>query len=167
MAGRDLGRGCPHHMKNHLAESGIGMMPVSAPVAHAKINFYVPADWRGVSDSQYRIAKVRARFTVPKARMQDPHRTAIHGFELIPTESLVMPDGLDEALGRSTKGRFPKFDRRKTVGSPLGVPAGDDETHWPLLFKPPICKVKRRIENELGRIGVSGKLNEPEARLSC
>lgn len=154
-------------MKNHLAESGIGMMPVSAPVAHAKINFYVPADRRGVPDSQHRITKVRARFTIPKTRMQDPHGTAIHGLELIPTESLVMPDGLDEALGRSTLRRFPKFDRRKTVGSPLGVPVGDEQTHWPLLFGLPICKVKQRNENELGRIGFSGKLNEPEARLSC
>lgn len=167
MAGRHLGRGCPHHMKNHPGESGIGMMPVSAPVAHAEINFYVPADGRGIPDSQHCIAKVRARFTVPKARMQHPHRTAIDSFELIPTESLVMPDGLDKALGRSAVRRFSKFRRRLTVGSPLGVPAGDEQTHTPLLFGLPICKVKRRNENELGRIGFSGKLNEPEARLSC
>ena len=142
-------------------------MPVSAPVAHAKINFYVPADRRGVPDSEHRITKVRARFTVPKAWMQHQHRTAIDGSELIPTESLVMPDGLDETLGGRAVGRFPEFRRHKTAGSPLGVLVGDEQTHWPLLFGLPICKVKKRNENELGRIGFSGKLNEPEARLSC
>lgn len=117
-------------------------MPVSAPIAHLKINFDIPADRRSVANSHHGTTKIRSRFPIPKTWMEHPDGTTIRGLELISPNSLVVPDGLNETLGWNIARGFPEFRRPQTRGSPLGVAIGNKQAHWPLLFRPLICKVK-------------------------
>src|SRR5687767_14625762 len=95
-----VGRSFPQDMQYYLLVGGVGFVTVATPAAGLQIDFYV-ADQRGrVADLNDGAAKIRARFLVPEPGMNDAQALAVDGFEVVAEEALVMPNLLEQALGR-------------------------------------------------------------------
>jgi hypothetical protein len=87
-------------MEHHIFVSRIDVMTVIAPAAALQIDFDITSHRALILKLQNRIAKVRARFPIPKSRMQNAQTPSVGQPQFIPPESLVPPDGLKQTLWR-------------------------------------------------------------------
>ena len=88
-----------------------------------------------VAELHDRAAEIRAAFDAAETRMKDTDRLTVQGLELFAKQSLVLPDGLQEALGRrvlvvAQDGDDPATD------APLGIETGQDRRHLAIAFAP-------------------------------
>jgi hypothetical protein len=90
----------PNHMQNDVRESRVVVVMVRLPIRPGQIDFDVARADFLPANLHHRAAKVRSGFVIPKTGMQDAHWTAIDGLQLIASQSLMVPDRLQEALGR-------------------------------------------------------------------
>ncbi len=109
----------PHDVKNHILISGVRLMFVTAPRRRVEVDFDIPGDWRIGVKLKHGSAKIRSGLVVPKAGMKDPETPAILNAQPITQHALVLPDGLEETLGRLAG--FPKPRERSPGYSPLRV----------------------------------------------
>lgn len=109
-------------------------MPVRAPAADANVHFHVAGLRRLVSKLQNRAAKIRPAFDADKTRMKHAHRFAVQRAQFIPSQPLMQPDGLEQALRR---GIAIVAEREGGAGaeSPLRVAIGRMRGHLGLLLR--------------------------------
>jgi hypothetical protein len=109
-------------MQDHSFEGRIAIVPMSAPAARSQIHFHIAlGGWR-IANLDKRATEIRPSFQIMEARMKNPNWLTVQGFKLIAQQPLVLPDGLEQALGR----RFRVFaqDRHQSgADAPLGVKA--------------------------------------------
>ena len=75
-------------------------MPVRAPVAGAQIYFHIARARRFIADLDHRARKIRPAFGVGETGMENPNGLSVRGFEPVPAQALMQPDGLKQAFGR-------------------------------------------------------------------
>jgi hypothetical protein len=110
----------PDNVEDYILKSGVAVVAVGAPTAGANVHFHV-ADARAfAADLYHRAAKIRAAFGAAESRMKDAHGLAVQSLELVALQALVLPDGLQQALGRRAAVVAEKGHRSATH-APLGV----------------------------------------------
>ena len=65
-----------------------------------QIDFHIAAHGRFTCELPHRVAKIRPGTVIPEARMQHAQRAAVREFQFVPQQALVMPDVLQQRLGR-------------------------------------------------------------------
>ena len=101
-----------------------------------------------MADLNYRAAEIRSSFQIAEPGMKHANDLSVQRLELRALEALMLPDGLEQSLGRQIR-RIPQTDRRPLAQSPLGVEAGRGKGHLGLLLRWCFRKVKRREEEFL------------------
>ena len=87
-------------MQLDVFESGIFIVAMHMPAGGTQVNFHVADERRFVAQLQHRAAKIRPAFDADKTGMKYADASAVTGFELVAPEALVLPDGLQQPLGR-------------------------------------------------------------------
>jgi hypothetical protein len=87
-------------MQDDVLEGGVAIMAVGMPAAGTEVHFHVAGPWRLVADLHNRAAKIRSALHAAETGMKDTDRFTVQGLELFAEQALVLPDGLQEALGR-------------------------------------------------------------------
>jgi hypothetical protein len=90
----------PNHVQNHVVERRVAVVRMGVPAAGSQIDLDIAGLGRFISELNYRPAKIRASFGVPKTRMQYPDGQAIRPAKLFAQQSLMLPDGLEQVFGR-------------------------------------------------------------------
>ena len=85
-----------------------------------KVNLHVPGARRLAFDLHHSLAEIRPGFVVPETRMQHPHRPPVGGAQLVAPQTLVMPDGLKQPLGRQA-GLFVQSENVAASVAPLRI----------------------------------------------
>ena len=88
-------------------------------------------------------AKIRAALDAHKTRMKHPHGFAVQRAQLLALEPLMLPNGLQQALGRGVVGITERGDRA-VPAAPLGIETGGSQGHLGLLLRRRVLKVKHR-----------------------
>lgn len=96
-------------MQHHVSERRIRIVAVGLPVHRSQIDLNIPLNRRRVANLNYRSAKIRACFVIPKSRMQDTNAFAIESDQAIPQETLMKPSRLKQVFRR----RVGTFEERK------------------------------------------------------
>jgi len=86
-------------VQDYISEPGIHVVPMVMPAAMCQIDLNI-ARPDLTFDSNNGIAKIGARFMVPKTGMKHLDGFAVQCSQCIPFQTLVVPDGLQEALRR-------------------------------------------------------------------
>ncbi len=123
----------PNHMQDDVLEGGIAVMAVGVPAAGTEVHFHIARPRRVVAELHDRSMEIGAALHAAKAGMKDSDRLVVQGLELIAEQSLVLPDGLQQAFGR----RVPVVPQdRDDAGAhaPLGIKAGQDRRHLAFAF---------------------------------
>ena len=87
-------------MEPDIFEIWIPVMPVGFPAGQLQINFHITRHRRLGVELNDRVAKIWAGAVIPEAGMQHTHGAAVGEFQLLAQEALVMPDVLQQRLGR-------------------------------------------------------------------
>jgi hypothetical protein len=87
-------------MQDDVLKSGIAVVPVRPPAGDANVHFHIAGARRGITDLDERIAKVRTAFDIGKTGMKQTNTLTVQRFQLITTQALVLPDGLEQTFGR-------------------------------------------------------------------
>ncbi len=90
----------PDDVQNDVLEMFVPVMAMRPPAAGTQVNFHVTRTRRFVTDLQNGAGEIRPAFDADKSGMKDADGSSIGGFELVAAETLVLPDGLEQALGR-------------------------------------------------------------------
>jgi hypothetical protein len=109
-------------MERHVFEGGINIVPVALPSTGMQVDLDVTARNELALNAQNRSAKIRSRFTVPKARVEHFDPAAIHRSKLLPRQSLMEPHRLKEFLGR--RALILSQEGTCVAGPPFGIKAG-------------------------------------------
>jgi hypothetical protein len=123
----------PYDVEPDIAEVRIAIVAMSSPTAGAQIHFNVSGARSIRADLQHGPAKIRPAFQVGESRMKHPHAFPGHGFKFAAPETLVLPDCLDEPLGREPFIAQTVF--AANTGPPLGVKIIGKSSHAPLLLE--------------------------------
>ena len=75
-------------------------MTVRAPPVCVKVYFNIASAWWSVAELDDGTAKIRAAFATDKSGVKYSHGLAVQGFQLLPEQSLMLPDGLEQFLRR-------------------------------------------------------------------
>src|SRR5271170_7706946 len=87
-------------MQNNFLKIGVFIMSVGMPAARLQIDFHIAANRLLVANLEDRSAEIRTTLTAGKTGMKNPDRPALGGLELIPFQTLVQPDGLQQFFRR-------------------------------------------------------------------
>ena len=87
-------------MQHHVFEILIVVVAVRAPAAGAQVNLHVAGTRRVAADLDDRAAKIRPAFDADETGMKHADGFAVGGFQLVAPQPLVLPDGLEQPLGR-------------------------------------------------------------------
>jgi hypothetical protein len=90
----------PDHMEDDVLEGGVAIMAMGTPAAGTKVHFHVAGPRRRIADLHNRTTKIRSALHAAETRMKDTDRFTVQGLELFAEQALMLPDGLQEALGR-------------------------------------------------------------------
>ena len=131
----------PNDVQQDVLKRGIAVVTVGAPAAGAQVNFHVAGTGRGVTDLNDRAAKIRPAFNADKTGMQNPDGSAIGGLEPVALQSLVAPDGLEQAFRRGIIFIVQDLPRAGTR-APVGIKIFSGRRHCGLLLRPRLSKVK-------------------------
>jgi hypothetical protein len=131
----------PNDVQDHLPERGIAVVAVGVPAAGLQIHFHVAGVRRGVAELDNGAAKIRAAFATQKTRMKNPHGLAVQGSQLLAEQALVLPDGLEQALGRNPA-VFAQDADAAAAQPPSGIETGRIAGHLPLLLRGRFGNVK-------------------------
>ena len=96
-------------------------------------------------DRRYSAAKIRPALGVGKAGMKNADAFSVRGFERVALETLVLPDGLEEAFGRRII-----FVVQHVAGAalraPVGVKISSRGKHAKLLLRRVWRKVNGKVD---------------------
>jgi hypothetical protein len=96
-------------------------MPVSVPRGGMQIDLDIAGPGKIVVELDQRIAKIGAGLVIPEPGVKNSNRPTVQGDESVPTEALMLPDRLQEALGRGAVGGFLEHKNAQGPGAPLDV----------------------------------------------
>jgi hypothetical protein len=91
----------PDDVQQDVFKSGVAVMAVTAPAAGLQVHLDIALSRRFVTELQNRSAEIRPAFQIMEAGMKNPDRLTVQGFQLIAQNTLVLPNSLEQALGRS------------------------------------------------------------------
>jgi hypothetical protein len=80
---------------------------------------------------------------IPKTRMEHAHRPAINRLQLIALQPLVVPDRLQQALGRMGAAAFAQKKARFILRAPLGIKTWTETGHVQWFSDEPPAKSRR------------------------
>jgi hypothetical protein len=132
-------------VQDDLLERRILIVAMRPPTGILQIYLHISGDRRRSPELQYSPAEIRAALDTGKTRMKHPQGLPVQGLELIPLQTLLLPDGLEEPFRRPVLG-FMQSGRRTMTGPPTSVWVGSSTMHLELLLRQPSRKVKRRCE---------------------
>ena len=116
-------------------------MAVGPPAGGTQIDFHVAGVRRPVADLNDRSAEIRAALDTDKSGMKNADNLSIGGFQLSTSQPLMLPGGLQHALGRRTV-----FVVQNMVRGGLPPPGGVEifgwRKHFPNFLRPRPVKVK-------------------------
>jgi hypothetical protein len=105
-----------------MAVGGVLVVTVGLPVRGQQIDFDIAGQGRIVGKLKNSLAEIRARLAVAKAWMKNAHRSAVQRQQLIAPETLVLPDGVQEAFGwRVGRRSFGQPGRGEGIAAPISV----------------------------------------------
>lgn len=131
----------PNDVQQDILKRGITIVTVGAPAGGAQVNFHVAGTRCGVADLNDGAAKIRSALNADKTGMQNPDGFAVGGLKPVALQSLVAPDGLEQAFRRRTI--FIMQDlRRAQARAPVGVKIVSGRRHCGLLLRLRLSKVK-------------------------
>lgn len=139
----------PKHVKDDIFESGIAIMAMCAPAAGMQVHFDVARTRRCVAELNNAVLEVRPAFAIQKTGMKNPHPLASESFEILPLQTLMLPDGLKQIF-RWNFVIFVKQERGTAVLAPLGVRTVGNRKHLAAFLPFAPGKVKRaflRLKN--------------------
>jgi len=110
-------------MQNNILKGRICIMSMGAPAARPQIHFYVARPGAAIANLYHRPSKIRPAFDTSKTRMKNSDGLAVQGLELFTQQALVLPDGLEQALGRGFVVLAQEWGDAAT-GAPLGIEIG-------------------------------------------
>jgi len=87
-------------MQNDIAKSWIAVVPVRPPASDADVHFHIAGAWSGIADLDERVPKIRTAFHIGETGMKQTKTLAVQSLQLIAAQTLVLPDGLEQTLGR-------------------------------------------------------------------
>jgi hypothetical protein len=126
-------------VQHNVLEIGIAVMPVCTPVAGVQINFHVARTRRVLADLDYRPRKIRSPLGIGETRMENSNSFSVRGFEPVPTQALMEPDGLKQALGGEVV-----FVAQGIHGAGARAPAGIEvpgrRRHLEIAFAPAMAQ---------------------------
>jgi hypothetical protein len=133
-------------MQQNIFKIRVPVMPVGPPAIRAQIHFHVSGAGRVIANLQDRAAEIRPALQVGKARMKNPDARAPGRLQLVAPQPLVLPDGLDQPLGRK------RFIPQKTFAAAVNAPLGVKILRWrlqaPLLLE--FCRRKVNTNQATG-----------------
>jgi hypothetical protein len=89
-------------MKHYVLKAFICVVPVRTPTGGTQVNFHVAGARGVVADLDDRATKIRAAFDADESGMKNADNFSVGGFKPVAAEPLVLPDSLEEALGRQS-----------------------------------------------------------------
>jgi len=128
-------------VKQDIFEIGVAVMTVGAPAADTQVNLHVTGTRRGVADLNDRAAEIRAAFDADKAGMQNANGFSIGGLKPVASQTLVMPDDLEQAFRWCIIFVAQNIPRAK-ARAPVGVKIVGRRRHCGLLLRLRSSKVK-------------------------
>ena len=128
-------------MEPDIFESGIFIMAMHVPAGGTQVDFDIADKGRFIAQLQHRAAKIRAAFDADKTGMKNSDAPAIGGLELIAPEALVLPDGLQQPLGRPAIFLAQRADVAAAFAPP-GVEIFGGRLHPEKLLRRHRCEVK-------------------------
>ena len=131
----------PDHMQNDVLECGILVVPMRSPTVRAKVDFHITGGRWLVPDLNDRCPKVRPTLQIAEPGMKHPHALPVQRLELGALKTLMLPDGLEQSLGRQI-GCVPQTHRLSLARTPIGIEAGGGKGHLGLLLRWCFRKVK-------------------------
>src|SRR5580700_2482044 len=87
-------------MEQDVFEIGIAVVAMGSPASGAQIHFHITGAWCVAPDLQNRPTKIRTAFKISKAGVKNADTFPVCRFQFASPEPLMLPDGLDEPLGR-------------------------------------------------------------------
>jgi len=133
----------PHDVQDDILKCGIAIMSVRAPAAGAEVHFHVAGAHGIVADLHHGTTKIRSTFDAAKTRMKQAHALTVQRRQLLATQALVLPDGLEQALGWRVV-VVAQHAGDPGAQTPLRIEIGGQAGHRTLLLRRWFCKVKRR-----------------------
>jgi hypothetical protein len=131
----------PDEVQDHVFKCGIAVVAMGAPTVRVQVHFHVAGAGRGAAELHDRATKIRAAFATEKTRMKNSHGLAVQRSQLMAEEPLVLPDRLQQALGRNVVA-FAQGADATVAQPPLRIETGRITGHLPLLLRRCSCNVK-------------------------
>jgi hypothetical protein len=85
-------------VQNYLLESRIAVMAMGSPAVGAQIHLNIAGERGVITELHHGSSEIRPTFEIMKPRMKNTHRDAVQGLKLIPKQSLVLPNRLEQTL---------------------------------------------------------------------
>jgi hypothetical protein len=114
-------------MQQDMAIGGVLVVAVGLPMNGQEIDFDIAGRGRVIGKLEHGLAEVRTGLAVAKAGMKNAHGSAVQRQQLIAPETLMLPDGVEEAFGRGTGRRrgwrrgFGQSGRGERIAAPIRV----------------------------------------------
>ena len=90
----------PNDVQNDILEIGVAVVTMRMPAARTQINFHVTGTRRIVADLNDDALKIRPAFGAGKTGVKNTDGFPIRSFEPVTAQALMLPNGLEKALGR-------------------------------------------------------------------
>jgi hypothetical protein len=133
-------------VKQDVLEIWVAVVAVCAPAIGAQINFHVAGTRRAVADLNDRILKIRPALGADKTGVKNADGFPIRSFEPVTAQALMLPNGLEQALGWYTVCITQKSCLAGR-NSPVGIKIVSGRRHCGLLLRLRLSKVKLALEN--------------------
>ena len=103
------------------AVGGVDVVLMAVPCGGVQVDLDIAGPGEMIPELDEGIAKVRACLVVPETGVKNSDGLAVQGQELIATDALVLPEGLEKAFGGLAVGGFLEQMDAQGTGAPLGI----------------------------------------------
>ena len=123
-------------------------MRMLLPARWNKVDLHITGEWGVGANLKNSFSKIRSRFTVPEAGMQDAHLASICCSESLRDDALITPDLLEEELRRSLVGLLAKLCNAKPLCAPAQkyIPGTDRGERCDVEFQGPSVRDPSRAK---------------------
>jgi hypothetical protein len=128
------GCGVPDDVEDDAGIGGVTVVAMGVPRGGEQIDFDVAGEREIVIELDEGVVEIGAGFVVPEAGVEDADVATVEGIEGIAEETLVLPEGLEEALCGNAIRRIVEGDGIEQPCAPLGVELRLEDGHLVIAF---------------------------------